>query len=327
MYIPDLDMDLVRCFVAVAENGGFTAAGKRLNLSQSAVSLKIQRLENLLERRVFSRTSRSLELTAEGEILLNYAGRLLALNREILERIGEPAIEAIVRVGVVEYFGQQFLPGLLAQFKQGRPNVRLSVEVGMSQDLVNALAEGKFDFVIATAGKIPSSEVKMENVTQERILITEPLVWAQAITSPINPQIDPVPLVLIASPCSYRRIALEALEKRGRPWQIVYTSSSLGSIQSAVLAGLGITICGRSSVLAGMKVVDYEQGLPKLPKTSIAIYSRQSVVEPLAKHLAAFIIKAVDRWESEFTLRTPVAAAAFSSHNLSDRKNGDALHN
>ena len=174
MYIPDLDMDLVRCFVAVAENGGFTAAGKRLNLSQSAVSLKIQRLENLLDRRVFSRTSRSLELTAEGEILLNYAGRLLALNKEILERIGEPAIEAIVRVGVVEYFGQQFLPGLLAQFKQGRPNVRLSVEVGMSQDLVNALAEGKFDFVIATAGKIPSSEVKMENVTQERILLTEP---------------------------------------------------------------------------------------------------------------------------------------------------------
>jgi hypothetical protein len=79
----------------------------------------------------------------------------------------------------------------------------------------------------------------------------------------------------------------------GRPWQIVYTSSSLGSIQSAVLAGLGITICGRSSVLAGMKIVNCEQGIPKLPKTSIAIYSRQSAVAPLAKHLTAFIIKAL----------------------------------
>jgi DNA-binding transcriptional LysR family regulator len=94
-------MDLVRCFVAVAENGGFTEAGKRLNLSQSAVSLKIQRLETLLDRRVFSPTSRSLVLTPEGEILLNYAGRLLALNKEILERIGEPAIEGILRAGVV----------------------------------------------------------------------------------------------------------------------------------------------------------------------------------------------------------------------------------
>jgi DNA-binding transcriptional LysR family regulator len=296
---------------------GVYSSGKALESQSVGGEPKNPAVGNLLDRRVFSRTSRSLELTAEGEILLNYAGRLLALNKEILERIGEPAIEGIVRVGVVEYFGQQFLPGLLAQFKQARPNVRLSVEVGMSQDLVNALAEGKFDFVIATAGKIPSSEVKMENVTQERILITEPLVWTQAITSPINAQINPVPLVLIASPCSYRRIALEALEKRGRPWQIVYTSSSLGSLQSAALAGLGITICGRSSVLAGMKIVDCDQGLPKLPKTSIAIYSRQSAVEPLAKHLAAFIIKAVDRWESEFTRRTPVVSAAL--HPLSFR--------
>jgi DNA-binding transcriptional LysR family regulator len=190
----------------------------------------------------------------------------------------------------------------------------------MSQDLVNALAEGKFDLVIATAGKRPSSEVKSENITQERILITEPLVWAQAISSPINPNINPVPLVLIAYPCSYRRVALEALEKRGRPWQIVYTSSSLGSIQSAVLAGLGITICGRSSVLAGMEIVDCDQGLRKLPKTSIAIYSRQSAVEPLAKHLSAFIIKAVDRWESDFAIRTPIVSAPLLALN------GDGSH-
>lgn len=72
MQIPDLDLDSLRCFVAVAECGGFTAAGKRLHLSQSAVSLKIQRLESTLDRRLFSRTSRSLELTAEGEVLLSY---------------------------------------------------------------------------------------------------------------------------------------------------------------------------------------------------------------------------------------------------------------
>lgn len=306
MQIPDLDLDSLRCFVAVAECGGFTAAGKRLHLSQSAVSLKIQRLESTLDRRLFSRTSRSLELTAEGEVLLSYAGRLLALNQEAVERIAEPALEGVLRVGVVEHFGQPFLPGLIAQFKEARPNVRLTVEMGMSQDLVNALAEGGFDFVIATAGKTPSPDLKAELVTQERILLTEPLVWVQGVSAP---QTDPVSLVLIAPPCSYRRVALEALEKAGRPWHIVYSSSSLASIQSAVQAGLGIAICGRSSVRPGMNIVGPKEGLPKLPKTSLAIYSRQSAANPLAQHLSALIVKAVDRWQNDlFTAQTGFGA-------------------
>jgi DNA-binding transcriptional LysR family regulator len=170
---------------------GLRPAAKCVNLTQSAVSLKIQRLESILDRRVFSRTSRSLELTAEGELLLSYAGRLLALNQEVVERIAQPDIGGVLRAGVVEHFGQAFLPGLLAQFKQARPNVRLSVEVGMSQDLVNALAQGGFDFVIATAGKTPSPDLKAELVSQERILLTEPLVWVQGASSPIDPQADP----------------------------------------------------------------------------------------------------------------------------------------
>jgi DNA-binding transcriptional LysR family regulator len=286
---------------------GLRPAAKCVNLTQSAVSLKIQRLESILDRRVFSRTSRSLELTAEGELLLSYAGRLLALNQEVVERIAQPDIGGVLRVGVVEHFGQAFLPGLLAQFKQARPNVRLSVEVGMSQDLVNALAQGGFDFVIATAGKTPSPDLKAELVSQERILLTEPLVWVQGASSPIDPQADPVPLVLIAAPCSYRRIALEALDKAGRPWHIVYSSSSLASIQSAVQAGLGIAICGRSSVLPAMKIVSFKDGLPKLPRTSIGIYGRQSAAEPLAKDLTALIVKAVDRWQNDLsTVRKPV---------------------
>jgi DNA-binding transcriptional LysR family regulator len=189
--------------------------------------------------------------------------------------------------------------------------------MGMSQDLVNALAEGGYDFVIATAGKTPSPALKAELVTQERILLTEPLVWAQGGSSSIDPQTDPVPLVLIGPPCSYRRVALEALEKAGRPWHIVYSSSSLASIQSAVQAGLGIAIGGRSSVRPGMKIVGPKEGLPKLPKTSLAIYSRQSAAEPLAQHLSALIVKAVDRWQNDL-LTAQTGSGATLNRGLRD---------
>jgi len=90
MRIPDLNLDLVRCFVTVVETGGFTQASKRLHLTQSAITQKIKRLENLLQRRLFVRTIKPLELSAEGEILLTYAPRLLGLSREMVQRVSKP---------------------------------------------------------------------------------------------------------------------------------------------------------------------------------------------------------------------------------------------
>src|SRR5215471_2443265 len=86
MRIPDLNLDLVRCFVTVVETGGFTRASKRLHLTRSAITHKIKRLEKLLQRRLFVRTIKPLELSAEGEILLTYAPQLLGLSREMVQR-------------------------------------------------------------------------------------------------------------------------------------------------------------------------------------------------------------------------------------------------
>src|SRR3712207_7286053 len=97
MRIPDLDLDLLRCFVTVAERGGFTAAGTALGLTQSAVSLKVKRLEELVRRRVFERTSRSIALTRDGETLLAYARRILALNDEAVRRLVAPPVAGRLR--------------------------------------------------------------------------------------------------------------------------------------------------------------------------------------------------------------------------------------
>lgn len=81
----DLDLEVLRSFVTAAELGGFTAAGARLGRTQAAISIQIKKLEEKLGRQVFERKGRALALTRDGESLLGYARRLLALNNETVQ--------------------------------------------------------------------------------------------------------------------------------------------------------------------------------------------------------------------------------------------------
>ena len=99
--MPDIDLDLVRCFVTVAESSGFTQASKRLHLTQSAITLKIKRLEDMLGQRLFVKTVPPPELTLEGEIVLGYAFRLLELNREMVTRVSKSNAMTTIRLGVI----------------------------------------------------------------------------------------------------------------------------------------------------------------------------------------------------------------------------------
>lgn len=287
---PDLDLDLVRCFLAVAESGGFTAAARRLNLTQSAVSLKVQRLESLLGHPVFVRTSRSVNLSAEGEIVEAYGRRLLATSREMVERVRGTAESGSLRLGVLHQFGQQRLPELLAEFRRAHPKVGLEVEVGMTAELLSLMDEGRYDMVIgAAAAALPGK------YQEEPLLAKEPVAWVRSAKSAIDLRANPLPLVFFPAPCGFRRAALEALEKQGRTWQVVYSSASLSSIQAAVLADLGIGVLGKSSMLPGMRVLGKSSALPGFPDLSIVLYRRSSQATPLETSLALFLSAAVNR--------------------------------
>jgi DNA-binding transcriptional LysR family regulator len=103
--LPDIDLDLIRCFLTVVESGGFTQASKRLHITQSGITLKIKRLEEQLKCRLFRRTTKPPELSHEGEIVLGYARRLLDLNQEMVERVSKPKNNEALRLGVVDHFG------------------------------------------------------------------------------------------------------------------------------------------------------------------------------------------------------------------------------
>src|SRR5512140_2626580 len=145
MSAPNLDIDLLRTFAAIADSGSFTAASGLVSRTQSAVSVQIRRLEAVLGRRVFERTSRSLVLTAAGETLLGYARRILALNDESVRRISEPPVSGLLRLGITEYFVPGELPAILSRFAQAYPGVELEAHMGLSRDLRRELAAGALD--------------------------------------------------------------------------------------------------------------------------------------------------------------------------------------
>ncbi|PWC34661.1 LysR substrate-binding domain-containing protein [Azospirillum sp. TSO35-2] len=297
MALPDLDIDALRAFVTVADAGGFTAAADRLGRTQSAVSVKIKKLEETLGRRVFERTSRSLALTHDGELLLGYARRMLDLNDETVRRFTEPAAEGELRLGVAEYFLSDHLPQVLGRFAKLHPRLHIDVRVGLCAELVDGLEAGDLDLVISRrdAGE-----------TRGRAIWTEPLRWVAAPTLEI-PTDGPLPFCALPAPCVFRNRGLAALGEAGRPWRVVYTSASVMGVQAAVRAGLGVAVLSESSVPDGARRLGPEDGLPELGTVEMAIFGETTRNRRLAEPLVGFIL---DSLAAMRPARPPLALAS-----------------
>ena len=234
----NLDIDLLRSFAAVADTGSFTAAAELVARTQSAVSVQVKRLEEIVGRRVFERTSRSLALTPAGETLLGYARRILELNDESVRRVAEPPVAGEIRLGITEYFVPNQLPAILARFAAAYPGVQIEVRMGLSRELRDELARGKFDAVIVRLGPRERGQA----------IWSEPQVWvAPEGFEPARHTV--LPLALLPAPCVLRGHAIESLKRLKRPAKVAFTGSSMVSVQAAVSAGLGVSILPRSSVL------------------------------------------------------------------------------
>src|SRR5260221_8276420 len=294
----DINLDLIRCFLTVVESGGFTQASKRLHVTQSGITLKIKRLEENLKCKLFKRTVKPLELSAEGEVVLGYARRLLDLNEEMVQRVARPKKDNGLRLGVVDHFGPQLLPQWLAEVKKRFPKVKIFSDLGMTQDLLKDLEDDNYDLVIASAGYTAMGEYKLAPSIQETLLQKERMLWVKARKSKINPATDPLPLVMFSSKCRFRPIALEALQKAGRTYEMVFVGGNLNAIQTGVEADLGLSVLSPLSVSQGMVVLGNDSGLPKLPSADLAIYSRKKPTHPIAPRLAAFLVEAVSAWEA-----------------------------
>lgn len=276
MHTANLDIDLLRSFVAVADTGSFTAAGEVVARTQSAVSVQIKRLEEIVGKRVFERTSRSLTLTLAGTTLLDYARRILDLNDESVRRIMQPPCCGDLRLGVTEYFVPAELPQILGRFAAAYPEVHLDVRMGLSRDLREQLAAGELDTVIARL--TPRDRIKP--------IWSEPQYWVARDGFEIARGAT-LPLALLHTQCILREHAIESMKRLKRPYKIAFTGSSMVSVQAAVAAGLGVSILPRSAVQPGMQVLPSGKNYPDPGRLDVGVVrgigARADIVEALER--------------------------------------------
>ncbi|MDG1582347.1 LysR family transcriptional regulator [Pseudomonas sp. GOM6] len=274
---PSIDTELLRSFVAIADNGGFTRAAEAVNRTQSAVSMQMKRLEDdVVQRALFERDGRQVRLTPEGQVLLGYARRILKLHGEVLNTLREPHMVGAVRIGTPDDYVMRFLPDILSRFAQAYPLVQVEVHCEPSGQL---LQRQDLDLTIVT--REPGKEIG-------QLLRQERFVWAEAQGFSPHEQ-NPMPLAMFNADCFCRAWACNALDARERPYRIAYTSPSLSAIFAVVGAGLAVTAQLQSLITPDLRILGEAEGLPILPTTSIVLLrnSQRSsqVIDTLAEHI------------------------------------------
>lgn len=226
-----LDPRLLRTFVAVVETASFTRAAGRLHSTQSTVSQHLARLEACVGRRLVDRDARPIVPTPAGERLVGYARRLLALQAEAQRLMTDPSGTTTIRIGVPDDIVTPSMSRRFADFAERHPEVRLDVTTGLSGELIRRFRASDLDIVVAKSQR-PEGDA--------RASFPEPLAWFQAAHRTGWP--DPLPLVTFPAGGLYRDMMIDQVERTGRQWYIAFTGDSLGSVMSAVEAGLGVSI-------------------------------------------------------------------------------------
>lgn len=262
----NLDTDLLRAFVAVADTLSFTRAGELLFRTQAAVSQQVRRLEDVVGKRVFARDTKGVRLTRDGEMLLAYARRMLTLNDEVMALMRRTTTVASVRIGTPDDYATMLLPEVLARFAASYPDVMVEVICDNSPDLVAEIDKGRYDLALVTR--------RTDDAAGERVR-REPVAW---VAPPFDPAIrpvelcDPLPLAFFPKGCVVRDLAVAALERIGRDWRVAFTSKSVVAVHGAVLGGLGVTAMEACTMPPSLRRLGVAQGFPALPDIDIALH-------------------------------------------------------
>jgi DNA-binding transcriptional LysR family regulator len=261
-----MDAIALQGFLAAADTGSITKAADRVGRTQSAVSQQIAKLENQLGKALFVR-GKVLTLTRNGEIFLEYARRISALQHELIDRFKEPELEGEVRFGMPENFASVYLSDVLVDFSRIHPRIFVNIECDLTMNLFEKFKRGKFDLVLVKMSR-------PEDFPNGVDVYSEKLEWVGGI-SPLAEKNKPLSLVLSPKPCVYRASAIQALEKAGIKWRCVFSSPSYASTIAAVKAGLGVTVLPRTMIPEHLNALN-KSGLPALDDSHICLLKHNS---------------------------------------------------
>jgi DNA-binding transcriptional LysR family regulator len=277
--IPNLDIDQLKTFLAIADTGSFTRAAEEVNKTQSAVSMQMKRLEEAIGRSLFVRDGRGSRFSRDGERFVEQARKLVAMNDEIVAAFTKPELTGSVRFGTPDDYADLFLPEVLGRFARSHPQVTVDVECLPSERLMEKIKRGDIDIALVTFHS---------DTAEGEVLRREELVWVtSARHSPHT--LDPLPIATSDSTCSWRRIATAALESVGRRHRVAYTSPNRTAIDAAVMQGLAVAAIADICVRPGMRLLRPEEGFPKLGAFGIGLVRRSGIPTPATEALARHI--------------------------------------
>jgi DNA-binding transcriptional LysR family regulator len=281
---PLLDLSLLRTFVLLVEEGSVTRVAQRLHRTQPAVSLQLNRLEQLVGRKIFEVNLRRPKLTAHGETLLSYARKLLDLDHEARAHLHSDEVSGSVVLGCPDLYAAFLLPRILARFQAAYPNVEVTVHCALSRKVAEAMENDGVDVAVVTHN--PDVRADFANVTRLR---REKLVWLGAEGGSVHLR-DPLSVAMLPDGNLYRTLALGALDAQGRQWRIACVSESIAGLQAMALSDAAVIVLAESVDVRGLQQLDQSHGLPALPEVELALWQRQRGWSTAADHLASYIM-------------------------------------
>jgi DNA-binding transcriptional LysR family regulator len=273
----NIPTDLLRTLIAVVELRSFTKAAHSLGVTQPAVSAQIKRLQQLLEADLLDKSAPGVSLTPTGELVVNYARRLLSINDQILHAAGPRLQTKTIRLGVPADMTGAPLACALAQFRPDAGALRFDLHDASPEAMFQDLRQGDLDVVIAQSTTVPAFSALHH--------WTEDLVWLHADGMRLDAA-EPVPLIASGPSCASYRVAVTVLNQAGRDNELVFTATDFECLSAAVASGLGVMALSRSRAIGtGLPIWDHGP-LPVLPSISCGIYLREGGERELLERLA-----------------------------------------
>ena len=256
-----LDSDLLRTFLAVADAGSVTGGAARIHRSQSAASVQVKQLEALLGEPLFERHGRGVSLSATGELLLPVARQVVDLLDAALAELKTGGLAGSLRIGIPDDHSKTALAGILAEFTRQHPKVELRVHCALSSGFPELLSRGALDLVVH---EVEALGAGMELLREEKLL------WAASRAHNVQAR-HPVPVALFDRACWWRDLAQTALRTCGRAYRVVYASESVTGVTAAIESGIAIGVLGASALNDKMVALSDSEGLGSLPTSKLVL--------------------------------------------------------
>lgn len=274
----NLDVATLRSLVAVADAGGVTRAAGFLHLTQSAVSMQIKRLEELLDVQLLDRSGRSVAFTAQGDQLLSYARRMVAMNDEAVTRMMVQEFSGTLRLGVPHDIVYPAIPQVLKQFHAAYPGIRVMLESRHTQPLKEMFARGECDVILTTETSLAPGGVTLAERRLNWIGAPGGAAWRQR---PLN--------IAYGRVCSFRPLAVAALDAENIEWQMMVETDNDSTIHATVSADLAVFTAIEGTEPQQLERIDHGGALPELPVQLINLYASDGQQSAPLQELVALL--------------------------------------